>query len=59
VTDGVEAGCLLLAGYQLTGGPQDVLKSGRPVRVTGHPQPNMMSYCQQGIPFVVERAELA
>ena len=59
VTNGVEAGCLLLSGYQLMGGPRDVLKSGKPVRVTGHPQPDLASYCQQGIPFVVERAEPA
>ena len=53
---GVEAGCLLLSGYLLIGGDRDVLTGGRPVTVTGRPDPDLRSTCQQGIPFQVESA---
>lgn len=58
-TDGVEAGCLLLDGYLLLGGPRDVLTSGRTVSVTGRIEPGLMTTCQQGTPFLVESAEYA
>ncbi|MEH0841862.1 hypothetical protein V6U81_05620 [Micromonospora sp. CPCC 205711] len=59
VQPGVEPNCLLLDGYQLIGGPRDVLSPGARVSVTGQAQPDMMTTCQQGIPFVVESARRA
>ncbi|MFJ6195207.1 hypothetical protein [Micromonospora sp. NPDC092111] len=56
VESGVEPGCLLLDGHQLIGGPRDVLAVGARVSVTGRAQPDLVSTCQQGIPFVVESA---
>jgi hypothetical protein len=56
VESGVEPGCLLLDGYLLIGGPRDVLTPGATVTVTGKIQPDMMTTCQQGIPFLVETA---
>ncbi|MBO4162974.1 MULTISPECIES: hypothetical protein [Micromonospora] len=56
VESGVEPGCLLLDGHQLVGGPKDVLVVGARVSVTGRAQPDLMSTCQQGVPFVVESA---
>jgi hypothetical protein len=55
----VEAGGLLLDGYLLLGGPRELLGEGRPVRVTGRVQPDLLTIWQQGIPFVVESAEPA
>ena len=55
-SEGVEAGCLLLDGYLLLGGPRDVLGSGRTVSVTGRIEPGLMTTCQQGTPFLVESA---
>jgi hypothetical protein len=59
VQAGVEPNCLLLDGNLLIGGPRDVLKPGARVTVTGHPEPGMMTTCQQGTPFVVESARPA
>ncbi|MFU8852152.1 hypothetical protein ACNAW0_14390 [Micromonospora sp. SL1-18] len=59
VQAGVEPNCLLLDGNLLVGGPRDVLKAGARVTVTGHPQPDLMTTCQQGTPFVVESAKPA
>ncbi|MFC8846123.1 MULTISPECIES: hypothetical protein [unclassified Micromonospora] len=59
VEAGVEPGCRLLDGYQLIGGPADVLVAGAKVEVTGRAQPDMLTTCQQGIPFVVESARRA
>ncbi|MEU4712741.1 hypothetical protein AB0F73_03605 [Micromonospora purpureochromogenes] len=56
VQAGVEPNCLLVEGYQLIGGPRDVLTVGARVTVTGQPKPDMMTTCQQGTPFVVESA---
>ncbi|NBE81401.1 hypothetical protein [Micromonospora rubida] len=56
VEAGVEPGCRLLGGHQLVGGPADVLTPGTKVTVTGQAKPDMMTTCQQGIPFVVESA---
>ncbi|TDC36135.1 hypothetical protein [Micromonospora sp. KC213] len=56
VTSGVEPGCLLLDGYQLIGGPRDVLTPGAKVTVTGKPQADLLTVCQQGTPFKVESA---
>ncbi len=59
VSQGVEPNCLLLDGYLLVGGPRDVLRPGATVTVTGRSQPDMMTTCQQGTPFVVESARPA
>ncbi|MEO3775319.1 hypothetical protein ABGB16_00405 [Micromonospora sp. B11E3] len=59
VEAGVEPGCRLLDGYQLIGGPADVLAAGAKVTVSGQPKPGMLSTCQQGTPFVVESARRA
>jgi hypothetical protein len=56
---GVEPGCLLLDGNLLVGGPRDVLKAGARVTVTGRTQPDLMTTCQQGTPFVVDTAKPA
>jgi len=56
---GVEAGCLLLDAYLLIGGDRTLLDSGVAVRVTGHVDRTVMSFCQQGTPFVVESATKA
>ncbi|SDX99760.1 hypothetical protein SAMN05444365_101328 [Micromonospora pattaloongensis] len=59
ITPGVEPGCLLLDGYLLVGGPTDVLRDGARVTVTGRVQPDVMTTCQQGTPFMVESAKTA
>lgn len=59
VTSGVEPGCLLLGEYLLVGGPRDVIKAGAKLTVTGRAQPDLMTTCQQGTPFVVETAKPA
>ncbi len=56
VQAGVEPGCLLLDGYLLVGGPRAVLTPGASVLVTGKIQPDLVTICQQGIPFLVETA---
>ncbi|GAA2625479.1 hypothetical protein GCM10010399_66140 [Dactylosporangium fulvum] len=57
VRDGVEPGCVLLAvgdkSYLLLGGDRAKLRSGTTLTVTGVPQPNMLSTCQQGTPLQV------
>ncbi|WBB77455.1 hypothetical protein O7606_14280 [Micromonospora sp. WMMD882] len=59
VTSGVEPGCLLLGEYLLVGGPRDVIKAGAKLTVTGKAQPDLMTTCQQGTPFLVETAKPA
>ncbi|MET8119164.1 hypothetical protein [Micromonospora sp. NPDC005189] len=56
VQSGVEPNCVLLDGYLLLGGPRDVLTPGARVEVTGRVEPDMMTTCQQGTPFVVSSA---
>ncbi|MEU8327207.1 hypothetical protein [Micromonospora sp. NPDC048839] len=56
VQSGVEPNCVLLDGYLLLGGPRDVLTPGARVEVTGRAEPDMMTTCQQGTPFVVSNA---
>ncbi|WP_327032869.1 hypothetical protein [Micromonospora ureilytica] len=53
---GVEPNCVLLDGYLLLGGPRELLRPGARVEVTGRVEAGMMTTCQQGTPFVVERA---
>lgn len=59
VTAGVEPNCLLLNGYLLVDGPRDVVTAGARISVTGRPEPDLMSTCQQGIPFRVASARAA
>ena len=58
VEPGVEAGChLLTAGgstYQLIWDRGEIV-DGQPVEVMGAVREGLMTTCQQGIPFVVER----
>uniref|UniRef100_UPI001F1E8FCD hypothetical protein n=1 Tax=Micromonospora acroterricola TaxID=2202421 RepID=UPI001F1E8FCD len=56
ITRGVEPNCVLLDGYLLIGGPRDVLAAGARVTVTGRVEPDTMTTCQQGTPFMVENA---
>lgn len=59
VTQGVEAGCLMLGSYQLiVTNPEhrQVLRPGASVEVGGRPDPGMMTICQQGTPLVVSSA---
>jgi hypothetical protein len=56
VREGVEAGCYLIDNYLLVGGPRDVIAAGGRLTVTGRVQADLMTTCQQGIPFVVETA---
>jgi len=59
--DGVEAGCFVLTDeesgevYSVTHDDMSEIGPGTRVKVTGHVDPNMMSYCQQGQALVVER----
>ena len=59
IAAGVEPNCLLLDGYLLVDGPRELLRSGARVSVTGRVQPDLMTTCQQGTPFVVESAKPA
>ncbi|MEU4569682.1 hypothetical protein [Micromonospora sp. NPDC023956] len=59
VTSGVEPGCLLLGEYLLVGGPRDMIKSGAKITVTGRVQADLMTTCQQGTPFLVDRVNPA
>ncbi|WP_432831089.1 hypothetical protein [Dactylosporangium sp. CA-092794] len=62
VQDGVEPGCVLLATdsktYLLVGPKRAELpKAGTRATVYGHPEPDLLSTCQQGTPFRVNRVE--
>ncbi|MDG4767816.1 hypothetical protein O7632_27525 [Solwaraspora sp. WMMD406] len=59
IVPGVEHNCFLLDGYLLVGGTSELIQAGTRVSVTGHVQPDLMTTCQQGIPFVVQRIEPA
>lgn len=56
---GVEAGCFLLQGYLLVGAARDLLHAGQRIRVTGRVRPDLVTTCQQGIPFLVDTVEPA
>ena len=54
---GVEQGCLLIRPYLLVGGDdaaRALLATGAEVTVTGHLDPDQMSFCQQGTLLVVD-----
>ena len=64
VTAGVEPGCLLLAdssGSHLLIFDDPAMRAdaavGSKVKIVGKAQPNMMSTCQQGVPFIVVSVE--
>ncbi len=62
VQAGVEPGCLLLAvadddTYLLLGEAARDLEPGARVRVTGVPQPDAITFCQQGTPLQVSQVE--
>lgn len=59
VEAGVEAGCLLLGGYLLLDGDRSLVRAGARLTVTGWPEPEVMTTCQQGTPFRVESVESA
>ncbi len=51
---GAEPSCLVLQGYTLNGGDRALLASGKTVRITGHTDSRLASYCQQGSILVVD-----
>lgn len=57
VVEGVEAGCKLLdtgsEQYLLTGDAAEELRIGDTATVRGRERPDLLSTCQQGIPFEV------
>lgn len=56
VSEGVEAGCLIMNEYLLIVDEPDysnLVKVGARLEVTGYSDPTISSFCQQGIPFVV------
>ncbi len=57
VESGVEAGCLIMKvgdeTYNLIGGDRDVVKPGAKVVVRGAEKPDLVTTCQQGVPFEV------
>lgn len=57
LSSGVEAGCVLLESggqvYLLLGSAVEELTPGSDVVVEGRPQPDAMTTCQQGTPFLV------
>lgn len=63
VEEGVEYGCKVLRTngelYQLIGSASPLLQSGAQVRVRGRPNPNLLTTCQQGIPFEVVEVQTA
>lgn len=61
---GVESGCLVMTHEGTVYGvfgqyDESVVHAGAEVTLRGYPDPGMMSFCQQGTPFVVEEAESA
>ncbi len=53
VREGVRPSCLLLGPWLLVGDLVRDVRPGESVRVTGTPQPNLMTTCQQGTPLAV------
>jgi hypothetical protein len=63
VEAGVEHGCTMLrtAGplYQLVGSADARIRPGARLAVRGRPNPNLITTCQQGIPFQVVEVHAA
>lgn len=61
VQEGVEAGCRVLTAdgeqYLLLVGEGLVVPMGTEVIIEGRLAPDLVSYCQQGIPFAVSKVE--
>jgi hypothetical protein len=56
VREGVEAGCLVLGGYELVTDSalwHSVLATGEPVQITGYVDKGRVSHCQQGKTLVI------
>jgi hypothetical protein len=57
VAEGVEVNCVLLRTgteeYLLIGNDVDQLRFGDTVTLRGYPDPEVMTICQQGTPFIV------
>lgn len=56
VHEGVEAGCLVLGGYELVTDSalwHSVLATGEPVQITGYVDKGRLSHCQQGKTLVI------
>lgn len=63
IEEGVEHGCLIMTTddgtvYGLYGGEDDVMQVGNDVTLEGEVDETVMSFCQQGTPFVVTQATL-
>ena len=63
VVQGVEPGCMLLQAddklYLLLGGDRSLIEGSTRLTVKGTPQPDLMTTCQQGLPFQVTEARPA
>jgi hypothetical protein len=63
VQAGVEHGCLIMEvegkTYLLVGGDRSVVREGARITVRGHPNPDLITTCQQGEPFEVAEAHPA
>ena len=59
VEAGVESNCLLLGGYLLLGGDRAMIQAGARVSVTGRPEPDTLTTCQQGMPLRVDSVTAA
>ena len=57
VTEGAEAGCLLLEGYLLVNAPTSLVYAGVRVKATLEVQEGMVSTCQQGTPAMITSAQ--
>jgi hypothetical protein len=60
VEPGIEAGCLILRAdgeVYLLIGDDPALRAGTDVRVRGHIDRDLITTCQQGVPFVVRAVE--
>ena len=57
VEEGVENGCTMLRTgdelYQLVGSADPLIRPGASLTVRGQPRPELMTTCQQGVPFQV------
>lgn len=60
VEEGVESGCLLLAGFVLVQGQgHEPIEAGQNVKVTGRVDTSLGTTCQQGVALVVNSVQPA
>jgi hypothetical protein len=57
VTEGVEAGCLLIDGYLLVNAPTSLVYAGVRVKLTLEVRTDLVSTCQQGTPAMITSAQ--